>query len=473
MSQPTLLKQLVGERHWAYWDFRKRYRSAATKIGYNLDVSERQYGRWLAGKLKSLPHPSACQALEEMFGLPVETLLSWAPGDATPAAALPIPNPPSSLPVTPLREAEQALPDSIDLPWTHRGIIAVLDETVSNTLANTNRRTFVLVTGAAASAPAAAWLRKDPDLATAGFGQRRVSAQTVAALEKRLDQLRRLDDEVGVVGLLPCVVGDLAFVVSVLKDANYAESTGRGLHDCAAELARLAGWAHYEAGRDDLAQHFFEVALRASHTANNWLTGGHILAVMALQAYNVGDPRDAIALIETAQAGCRDAPPVVRALFASRLARAHAESGNQSLALTALNEVAELIALGPTEDDPAWAYYVTPAGMRGQAASCYLALGDYDRAEIAYTEALLDYGDGFPRDQAVALSRLARAYLGRHELDQACATAQRAVRLLAENVDSPRSNEIVRDFSNRLRPHSGSRLVRDFFEETRELLATN
>ena len=149
-----------------------------------------------------------------------------------------------------------------ELPWTHQGALRAL-ATVSRTgQSPPSRRTFLLITGAGALVPAAAWLRKRPDPDTAGFGARRVTGQTLGALRDRLGQLRRLDDEHGTIVLLPAITGDLAYVVSLLKDAAYSETIGRRLQGCAAGLARLTGWGHYEAGRDDLAQRALQAALR-------------------------------------------------------------------------------------------------------------------------------------------------------------------------------------------------------------------
>src|SRR6266508_3261943 len=78
---PTVLRTLVEERHWQTPKaFRAQFLRAARELADRdsdrefgrLDVSQRQFCRWLAG---AQPRPYACRVLEYMFGLPIGELL--------------------------------------------------------------------------------------------------------------------------------------------------------------------------------------------------------------------------------------------------------------------------------------------------------------------------------------------------------------------------------------------------------------
>lgn len=90
-AEPTLLRLLITGRHWQRFEtfsaqFRRAARALAELEGVpkdepgvgKLTVSSRQFERWYAGKVKTVPHPDACRVLEHMFGYPVDQLLGSA-----------------------------------------------------------------------------------------------------------------------------------------------------------------------------------------------------------------------------------------------------------------------------------------------------------------------------------------------------------------------------------------------------------
>jgi hypothetical protein len=94
MSEPTLLRALVLERHWQRWPtFEAQFRRAAVTLAEREEepglartpVSQRQYERWYSGRLRTQPRPDACRVLEAMFGRPVSALLGPASGGQYPA----------------------------------------------------------------------------------------------------------------------------------------------------------------------------------------------------------------------------------------------------------------------------------------------------------------------------------------------------------------------------------------------------
>jgi hypothetical protein len=69
-SSRTRLEQLIRQRHLTVEEFRKHYQRAAK----GTVLSERQAYRWVAGELRSLPHPQAQATLEKLFAEPAARL---------------------------------------------------------------------------------------------------------------------------------------------------------------------------------------------------------------------------------------------------------------------------------------------------------------------------------------------------------------------------------------------------------------
>ncbi|GAA0490642.1 hypothetical protein Ade02nite_23690 [Paractinoplanes deccanensis] len=105
-NQPTLLKALLRERHWQKWStFCKEWDRIAGDLDRDLvgsAPSRSQLARWLAGQVKSLPHPDACRVLEAMFpGLTAAQLFTVGRSAAMPTSverpAVPVTTPTPSL----------------------------------------------------------------------------------------------------------------------------------------------------------------------------------------------------------------------------------------------------------------------------------------------------------------------------------------------------------------------------------------
>jgi hypothetical protein len=144
------------------------------------------------------------------------------------------------------------------------------------------------------------------------------------------------------------------------------------------EAGRICGWLHFDQGYQAAAQKYYLTALRASATAGDPGTGANVLAFMAIQAYSVGDPRDAVALGQAAQEQVtRRTTPRVRAILHARTARALSKTpGGKAGCARELTAARDAVAAGPSDDDPAWSYWVTPAEIEMLAGSSALDVGD-------------------------------------------------------------------------------------------------
>jgi hypothetical protein len=84
-ERPTLLRMLVGQRHWQKYEiFRRQYENAANDLATKandpglrgLSIAKRQFERWLAGNLKTMPYPDHCRVLEHLFDRSIDELLA-------------------------------------------------------------------------------------------------------------------------------------------------------------------------------------------------------------------------------------------------------------------------------------------------------------------------------------------------------------------------------------------------------------
>ncbi|MFD9950234.1 hypothetical protein ACFWYW_56050 [Nonomuraea sp. NPDC059023] len=76
--QVIVLRQLAEERDLVHYGrFARLFERTAREVGYrDLTISDRQWDRWLSGRLKGLPHPRAREVLGHIFGRPAAELFS-------------------------------------------------------------------------------------------------------------------------------------------------------------------------------------------------------------------------------------------------------------------------------------------------------------------------------------------------------------------------------------------------------------
>ncbi|GAA1934983.1 hypothetical protein GCM10009716_47530 [Streptomyces sodiiphilus] len=101
MSRTTLFRQLVQQRHLTtHASFSAQFARSAHELAERegdprlarVEISSRQFDRWMGGELRTLPRPDPCRILEHMLGHPAARLFSVP---AKPPAG---PSPPPSAP---------------------------------------------------------------------------------------------------------------------------------------------------------------------------------------------------------------------------------------------------------------------------------------------------------------------------------------------------------------------------------------
>lgn len=341
-----------------------------------------------------------------------------------------------------------------------------------------DRRGFLIASGAALTGLSTSWNQAlEHAAAPSSAGRRHLGPQVVAQLQRRLGDLRRLDDTLGGAELRQAAQAEYRLITHLIAQTRYDTTTGQSLYALISEAARICAWQHFDAGLHAGAQKFFVTSLRASADAGDALAGAHTLSFLAIQTYNAGDPRDAVALMDTALESTRTrATPRVRAMLHARLARAHSKTAGGALACARHLERARTeLAHGTCDQDPEWIYWFTAGELEMLAGSCARDLADpvgaidcFAAARGAnYASIAVEDAAAFSaRDVALFSTREADAYLDLGEVEQACHIARTALERSA-TVDSARPSDALAQFCARLGEFQHVGAARELIEAAR------
>jgi hypothetical protein len=476
--QAEQFKQAFAAQHigWISRAYRLHpYHHAAYGPG---GITQTVLGQWLGlrqphvSRIETGPpirHLDTLRHWVRVLRVPAELLWFRLPPEEHRAATTEVPEPPAE-------HAEEPERDPVlSAPWSHRGTVEVAVG-LSGGDGRVKRRTFLVLTGPALTAPAHQWLVHEPGPLVSGLFGRRVSGEMVGRFSVMVTELRRMDDVAGGGSVLAMAQQSFGWVSGLLDQASYDERTGRGLHVVLAELGQLCGWSAYDAGQHGLAQRYFVAGLRAAHTADDRPLGAHILATMANQATCQGQPAEARTFIETALAGTgRQATPALLAELHIRLAEARGTLRDTSGCTAAISEARTQVEQLTPDDDPPWLYWMDPSLIAAQAGECLLRLSQTDQAIAVLREGSGQLPVSFVRDRQIVLTQLADALVQpgkQRDLEAAAALGVQSTDL-AESLDSTRGTGLLRDLYFRLKPHDEVPAVRDFVERARGFVASS
>jgi transcriptional regulator with XRE-family HTH domain len=320
-----------------------------------------------------------------------------------------------------------------------------------------------------------AWAYDPPEMTRARTGASlAVGVEDIQRIHEARQAFSAMDHQFGGGLVRPAVVDYLNTQVTPLLAGTYTDEVGKQLLTAAAHMTGLAGWEAYDLGRHGLAQAHYGQALRMAKAADDPLTAAHVLAMLAQQACDLRHPEVAVRL---ARAGCNageqaQACPRVRAhqlLMEARAtavgveladtfdshaaARVHRLLGQAEKAYTAANPDAD--------NEPPWAWDITPAEVTAEIGHCWRMIGEYARAEACTIRALHGLGSQFPRSVQLNTVHLAQALTGKNELDAALHHARVAVPM-AQRLKSTRCTAWIRDFDHGLEPHANEPRVREW-----------
>jgi tetratricopeptide (TPR) repeat protein/transcriptional regulator with XRE-family HTH domain len=299
-----------------------------------------------------------------------------------------------------------------------------------------------------------------------------ITRSTLSALESSVQDYWRRDDQHGGASMRPAVVGHLRYVTDLLRSTS-AEALLRDLRVLAAELARLAGWAYFDARQYSTARIYFRQALTIARDLEDRSFTANVLSCMSLQATYEGEASEAVSLACAAQDAARQGPScsLVMAMLQLREAFAHAVLRDPAACHQAIDRATTAFTRSSGEAEaPAWVRYFDETKLIVDTGIALARLGEAPRAEQLITEGLRRERVEQQRGRAFHAFWLAHTQLQQNKLDQACQSATVALDL-ASAIDSPRVAGHVRDFQRQLAPYAREAPVLAF--ETRMRTAFN
>ncbi|MER7724097.1 helix-turn-helix domain-containing protein [Streptomyces sp. NPDC096323] len=299
----------------------------------------------------------------------------------------------------------------------------------------------------------------------------RATRSTLTALRSSVQDYWRRDNAHGGATLRPAVVGHLRYVGRLLDSAE--GGLRHDLQGVAAELARLSGWAYFDARQYSTARTYFTQALKLSHTQGDSLFMANVLSCMSLLATYDGNPNDAVALACRAQDAARVAgeQPLVMSMLYLREAFAHAALRDAQACHQAVDRSRDQYerSRGHEFEAPDWVQYFDETKLLVDTGIAYARLGEPARAEPLITEGLRRENADQQRGRAFHAYWLASAQLQLGKLDEACTSASLALDLAAA-IDSPRVSSHVQELHRRMLPYAREAPVLAFEQRMREAL---
>lgn len=324
---------------------------------------------------------------------------------------------------------------------------------------------------ATASRLAHEWMITDPPHVVQLAAGRRIGADLVTTIERRVVQLRRMDDFIGGGDLLAVIRAELDHTKRLLDEASYDEALGRRLLSSVADLLHLGGWAAADDGQFELAERLYTRGIRAAHAADDAPMAANLISSLAYLYTNKGEAREGVMLARTAATGAwHRASATTRALLQERVAWSHARAGELRETERALGEVDSLFDQRQPEDDPHFVYWLNRDEIEVMAGRCYTELGHPERAEPRLRAVLDRYDDDRAREKALYGSWLAEDYIQMGEVDRAASQATEVL-LLSSRVNSARGRDRVAVVRHKLRPYRDNQAVHEFEAAYQELTA--
>jgi len=349
----------------------------------------------------------------------------------------------------------------VEPSWTVAASLHALRELTGGPV---DRRGFITLTGTALVATATSWSNAFMTLDPAPLrGKPQLGGAMLDRFTQRLTDLRVLDDELGGTVLRDLASAELRWLTGLADSADLNGTEQRRVFGLITEAARLCGWLHLDSDYHAAAQAYYVTALRCSASAADPLSGANVLAGMSFQATLTGHTSEALALLDTAEQQLgRNASPKLRALLASRRARAHARAGDARACGRALNEAET--ALGEAQAgqvEPDWIYFFDESELAAQAGTCWVDLRQPGHARPLLDSALRTLGPQYVRDRTIYHARSAQSHLHSGDLNMACEELTTAAEL-AGRIGSTRSISTIHEARRTMSKHDGERVVREF-----------
>ncbi|MGH3866971.1 MAG: hypothetical protein ACRDQ4_12675 [Pseudonocardiaceae bacterium] len=268
---------------------------------------------------------------------------------------------------------------------------------------------------------------------------RRVDPSVITLLHQQLDDIRRLDRQLGAI-VVRDELNTKIRQVERLASYSLAPGTREPLAALLSEMHTLAGWQALDLGDVLHSWQHYEHSRSAAAQSNSIPHESHAAAEQAFVLIDADATRDAADLLDGARHRADTASPrVLRAWLAAAHGEALAADGDHTASLHAFDRAAELLPDDPADDRPYVALDpVHLARWRGHA----LARFGHPDAITVLTDALDRLDPSFVRAETALHVDLATALAAHGDRDEARTHADHASQL-ATQVGSARQRRRV------------------------------
>ena len=326
------------------------------------------------------------------------------------------------------------------------------------------RRPFVRMVGTFASAAMLEALGVDLLNLLRAMQGSRVSGPMLEETEFAVLRFHRLYKELPPTELFPHVQQYLHVVTGFLEESQTIE-TRRRLCSIAGHLAGLRGWLTFDLGDPAAAHIWYEAALKPAVEAQDEALAGWLLGGRSLIPSYSGDHAAALELIRRGQnQGSRSANVAVQAWLAALEARAHAGLGDAA-AFRQAQDLANNALDGSQQDEHRHGmdFRNDRLDVTYYEGTSLVTLRQPDAAQPVLDAALAAQDPEHLKARSIVQLAVATTHVQQREIDQACAVANQALDLPADQRIGPitqRAQELLRE----LEPWRRRRAVEDLRE---------
>jgi transcriptional regulator with XRE-family HTH domain len=337
-----------------------------------------------------------------------------------------------------IRSGRGEVDPGLGLEWSPTPASAV--ETVASLWrADLDRReTIVGAVWAAAAlvAPSRRWFDDAADPDTSHTGLRRVGSSEVEVMWSMAQAFADADHHLGGGYARATLLQFLNASVAPLLSGTYDCATGRQVLTAAARLTGLGAFMCFDSGLHGLAQRYYIQSLRLAKAAGARALGAHILADMSIQAYDLGQAREALALAEAGHRAARDCgSPSTAARCSVLQARAHGLAGDAAATARAMVAAEQELVRADLPDEPTWIQFFNEEQL---AAEIMYASHDLGRAAQVqqYAPTVLKSSAGMQRREVLAATTLAASYLPSRHGTTSAVDVELACKILTDALPS-------------------------------------
>lgn len=202
---------------------------------------------------------------------------------------------------------------------------------------------------------------------------------------------------------------------SQLLNARADSAIEAGMFEAVGNLAGVVAFSAFDVGNHEAAAQCFRFGLWCAEQGDSWELRAATLADMARQAIYLGNPDDALSLIEFAQVRADRLTATARAMIGVVRARLLAMLGRHDEARAEVDRADMYFAERQGATDPPWLVYYDEAEHAGSSARALTPLAVADRrpgdAAERLATAIQLHSDAYPRSRTFSRTRLATLHM--------------------------------------------------------------